>query len=352
LKSWVPNQVFVLSSIGFLVSRSQTHSLQGRLDELSSSYTSYGQFNASASNQDGLASAGVSPQINFLMNKDQAQERWNFYMRGNGSFGRRDQDRENGIVGYDYGQGGTFIGADYQLNDKVYVGGAVSYTYTDASFQGDRGSVSADSYFGHLYTAYAPPKGLNLISSVSFGDHEFDLKRRALTDTARSEPQSKEVNFQSQVSYNIPLKSNFMASPYAALAYSAFWMKGFQEHNSEANLKISDDQTNSLRSTVGVKAKYEKRFTKGVQKANVEANLGWDHEYCDAQSRGINAEWLGSGVPSFQVQGGRISPDTLISGVNLRVSITDPLAVITGYNVAVNPDYVSHGFSAGASLAF
>jgi uncharacterized protein with beta-barrel porin domain len=227
LEKLVPNQVFVLSSIGFLVSRSQTHSLQGRLDELSSSYTSYGQFNASASNQDGLASAGVSPQINFLMNKDQAQERWNFYMRGNGSFGRRDQDRENGIVGYDYGQGGTFIGADYQLNDKVYVGGAVSYTYTDASFQGDRGSVSADSYFGHLYTAYAPPKGLNLISSVSFGDHEFDLKRRALTDTARSEPQSKEVNFQSQVSYNIPLKSNFMASPYAALAYSAFWMKGF-----------------------------------------------------------------------------------------------------------------------------
>jgi uncharacterized protein with beta-barrel porin domain len=101
-----------------------------------------------------------------------------------------------------------------------------------------------------------------------------------------------------------------------------------------------------------VKAKYEKRFTKGVQKANVEANLGWDHEYCDAQSRGINAEWLGSGVPSFQVQGGRISPDTLISGVNLRVSITDPLAVITGYNLAANPDYVSHGFSAGVSLVF
>ena len=156
--------------------------------------------------------------------------------------------------------------------------------------------MSTDSYFGHLYAVYAQSKGLNLISGVSFGDHEFDLKRRALTDTARSEAQSKEVDFQSQVSYNIPLGSNFMVSPYAALAYSAFWMKGFQEHNSEANLKISDDQTNSLQSMVGVKIKYEKRFTKGIQKASVEAHVAWDHEYGDAQSRGINAEGWQRGI--------------------------------------------------------
>jgi len=212
--------------------------------------------------------------------------------------------------------------------------------------------VSTDSYFGHLYAAYAQSKGLNLISSVSFGDHEFDLKRRALTDTARSEAQSKEVDFQSQVSYNIPLGSNFMVSPYAALAYSAFWMKGFQEHNSEANLKISDDQTNSLRSTIGVKTKYEKRFTKGIQKASVEAHVAWDHEYGDAQSRGINAEWVGSGVSSFRVRGGRIDPDTLISGVNLRFLVTKPLSVTTGYNLAANQDYVSHGFSVGVNLVF
>ena len=74
-------------------------------------------------------------------------------MHGNGSFSCQDQDRENEIVGYDYGQRGTFIGADYRLNDKAYMGGAASYTYTDASFQGNRGSLSTDSYFGHLYTA-------------------------------------------------------------------------------------------------------------------------------------------------------------------------------------------------------
>jgi len=352
LETLVPNQIFVLSSIGFAVSRSQIHSLQGRLDDLNSGYTSYGQFNANASNQHRSSLAGVSTQTNFLMNKSQAQEHWSFYMRGNGSFGRQGQDNENEIVGYDYGQGGTFIGADYRLNDKAYMGGAASYTYTDASFQGNRGSLSTDSYFGHLYTAYAPPEGLNLISSVSFGDHEFDLKRRALTDTAHSQPQAREVNFQTQVSYNVPLKSNFTVSPYTALAYSTFWMKGFQEHNSEANLKISDDQTNSLRSTVGIKAKHEKRFTKGIRKASVEANLGWDHEYYDAQSRGINAEWIGSGVPSFPVRGGRVDPDTLISDVNLRLLITNPLSVTTRYNVAANSDHVSHSFNVGLNLAF
>jgi len=166
---------------------------------------------------------------------------------------------------------------------------------------GNRGSLSTHSYFAHLYAAYAQPKGFNLISSLSFGDHEFDFRRRALTDTAQSQPQSKEVDFQAQVSYNVLLKPNLTVSPYAALAYSAFWMEGFQEYNSQASLKISDDQTNSLRSAVGMKIKYEKPFTKGIQKASIEANLAWDHEYSDAQSQGINAEWVGSGVRSFRV---------------------------------------------------
>jgi len=352
LEILVPNQVFTLSSIGLSVSRSQMHSLQGRLEDLNSGYASYGQLNVSTSNQHGPSLAGVSPQINFLMNKDQAQELWSFYMHGDGSFGRQRQDNEHEIVGYDYGQGGTFIGADYHLNDKVYVGGAVNYTYTDASFHGDRGSLSTDSYFGHLYAAYAQPKGFNLISSLSFGDHEFDLKRRVLTDAACSQPQSKEVDFQSQVSYNIPLKSNLAVSPYTGMTYSSFWMEGFQEYNSQASLKIRDDQTNSLRSTVGVKAKYEKRFTKGIRKASVETHVAWDHEYCDAQSRAINAEWVGSQVRPFPVQGGRVDPDTLISGVGLRFLITKSLSITTGYNFSANPDYLSHNFNIGANFAF
>ena len=352
LETLVPNQLFTLSSIGFSVSRSQMHSLQGRLEDLNSGYASYGQLNASASNQQGLPSAGVSPQINFLMNKDQAQELWSFYMHGNGSFGRQRQDNEHEIVGYDYGQGGTFVGTDYHLHDKIYVGGAVSYTYTDASFHGDRGSLSTDSYFGHLYAAYAQPKGFNLISSLSFGDHAFELKRRALIDTARSQPESKEVDFQSQVSYNILLKPNLIVSPYGGVSYSSFWMEDFQEYNSQASLKIRDDQTNSLRSTVGVKAKYEKRFTKGIRKASVETHVAWEHEYCDAQSRAINAGWVGSQVRPFPVQGGRVDPDTLISGVSLRFLVTKPLSITTGYNITVNPDYLSHGFNVGVNLAF
>ena len=350
LEKLVPSQVSALSSIGLSVNRSQMRSLQGRLDDLNSGYASYGELNTSAPKQYGLSLAGISTQTNFLMNED--QDLWNFYMRGNGSFGRQSQDNENEIPGYDYGQGGTFIGADHPLNDKVYVGGAVSYTYTDASFHDDRGSLSTNSYFAHLYAAYAQPKGFNLISSLSLGDHEFDLRRRALTDTAHSQPQSREVDFQSQISYNIPLKPNLTVSPYAGLAYSAFWMNGFQEYNSEANLKINNDQTNWLRSTVGAKVQYEKSFTKGIRKASVETNLAWEHEYFNAQSRGIDAEWVGGGVPSFHVQGGRIAPDTLISGVNLRLAVTNLFSVITGYDIEANRDYISHNFNVGASLTF
>jgi len=71
LETLVPNQVFTLSSIGLSVSRSQMHSLHGRLDDLNSGYASYGQLNASARKQHGLPSAGASTQTNFLMNKDQ-----------------------------------------------------------------------------------------------------------------------------------------------------------------------------------------------------------------------------------------------------------------------------------------
>ena len=157
LETLVPRQVFALSSIALSVGRSQMHNIQSRPEDLNSGYASYGQLNANTSNQHGLSSAGALPQMNFLMNK--AQELWSFYMHGDGSFGRQRQDTEHEVIGYDYGQGGTFTGADYHLNDKVYVGGAVSYTYTDASLHGDRGSLSTDSYFGHVYTAYVQPKG-------------------------------------------------------------------------------------------------------------------------------------------------------------------------------------------------
>jgi len=176
LEKLVPDQVFTLSSIGLSVSRSQIRSLQGRLDDLNSGYANYAKLNASAPTQHGLLSL-------------------NFYIHGNGSFGRQRQDNENEVIGYDYGRGSTFIGADYYLNNRVYVGGAINHTYTDASLHGSRGSLSAHSYFAHLYAAYAQLKGFNLISSVSFGDHEFDLRRRALTDTVRSQPQSREVEF-------------------------------------------------------------------------------------------------------------------------------------------------------------
>jgi hypothetical protein len=52
---------------------------------------------------------------------------------------------------------------------------------------------------------------------------------------------------------------------------------------------------------MGLKAQYEKPFNKGIQKASVEAHLAWDREYCEAQSRAIDAEWVGSAVPSFRV---------------------------------------------------
>jgi len=173
-----------------------------------------------------------------------------------------------------------------------------------------------------------------------------------LIDTARSQPQGKEIDFQSQVSYNIPLKLNFTVSPYAGLTYSSFWMEGFQEHNSQASLEFRDDQVSSLRSSVGVKARYEKPFRKWIRRASVEGHVGWEHEYCDAQSRSINAEWVGSQVRPFPVQGGRVDPDTLISGVSLRFLVTKPLSVTTGYNLAANQDYVSHNFSVGVNLAF
>ena len=326
LEKLVPDQVFALSSVGLSIGRSQTRSLQGRLEALNSGYIR-------------------QPEAS-------VPQRGNFYMHGNGSFGRQRQDNENNVVGYDYGQGGTLIGADYNLGGNIYMGGAFSYTYTDTSFCGKRGSLRADSYFGHVYAVYAQPKGLNLLSSAGFGVHDFDLKRQALVDTAYSRPQGKEIDFQTQVSYNIPLKPNFTISPYAGLAYSAFWINGFQEHNSQANLKIDDDQINSLRSTGGVKARYEKPFSKGIQKASIEANLAWEREYLDSRTQGFNAEWVGSRVPAFRVQGSRIGADRAVGGVNLRLSITNLLSVTTGYNIAASQDDVSHGFSVGVNLAF
>ena len=84
LETLVPGQAFTLSSIGLSVSRSLMRSLLGRLEDLISG--------AGAPKQRGLPSL-------------------NFYIHGNGSFGRQRQDNGNEVIGYNYGRGSTFIGA-------------------------------------------------------------------------------------------------------------------------------------------------------------------------------------------------------------------------------------------------
>ena len=55
------------------------------------------------------------------------------------------------------------------------------------------------------------------MSGVSFEDHESDSRCRALTDTAPNKLQSTEINFQTQVGYNILLK------PVLTVSLSPHW---------------------------------------------------------------------------------------------------------------------------------
>ncbi|GLQ07485.1 autotransporter family protein [Sneathiella chinensis] len=271
------------------------------------------------------------------------------WVRGYGGFG--DIDGDANVDGADYVYGGAAVGADTEIWQNLIAGGALSYTRTHASSNGD---TDVDSYQMAAYGRFQP-NAFYLDGMVGGGLHKTDASRRivvgTLTDTAHADYNSVGLNAGFEAGYDLTPGQGVILTPYAALHYG--WLKrdSFTETGAgAANLTINSDASDSLRSTLGGRVGYVFNTPEGTTIATrVEA--AWLHEYKDTGSE-INAAFAAAPNSGFRIEGADTDRNSARIGAGVTVGLSSDVDLDLSYQGDLSATETAHALSVTARWKF
>ncbi len=202
----------------------------------------------------------------------------------NGSISTGEKDSTSRENGFDFGSQGVTAGIDYRFLDELVIGTAFTYSHFDADFNKSAVNAGGDSkshgYSFSLYgTYYLKNFYLEGMGSVGWNDH--DAKRKIVyptqNRTAKADTDSTQYSFSVGTGYNAEIKS-YTFGPYARLTYFKIDIDGFSETGaSELNLKVKDQNVDSLISALGVRASRSMSWKWGVWSPQLRGE--WNHEF-------------------------------------------------------------------------
>ncbi len=227
---------------------------------------------------------------------DPGSERWGLFLNGVLGFGdRKATERE---VGFDVDSRGLTLGADYRLNDKVVIGGAVGYGSMDADLllatdpldpaallvQG--GNVEVSGVTGTFYLA-SFGENFYFDLAASYGQDSYDLQRQVNyatgpssreVRTALASPDGSHYGGTLGVGYEKASKS-WSYGPYVRVSSHNVKIDGYVESGSVGSLSLEVDPQDyeSLLSIVGFDVSKAASQNWGVLIPQFRAE--WNHEF-------------------------------------------------------------------------
>jgi outer membrane autotransporter protein len=262
---------------------------------------------------------------------DEDFARWGFF--GNAAMNRGDKDATSNDNGFDFDGTVLSFGADYRLQDNLFLGGALGYNDLTADFQAGGGldfqSISASLFGTWLYKESGYVDAL-----VTFGSSETETERLVRYDDAIGSVDriAKGDADGSQLLASIGggwdfARGAFVLGPHVGFNYVESTVDEFDETGAlGANLSIPEQETRSLTGNIGMHLSYTWTPSFGVVVPNVR--LDWVREFED-DAETVNVRFLND----------RFSQDPL-----------DPSTPFAVQNDAPDGEYLS--WSVGASAQF
>ena len=262
---------------------------------------------------------------------DEDFARWGFF--GNAAMNRGDKDATSNDNGFDFDGTVLSFGADYRLQDNLFLGGALGYNDLTADFQAGGGldfqSISASLFGTWLYKESGYVDAL-----VTFGSSETETERLVRYDDAIGSVDriAKGDADGSQLLASIGggwdfARGAFVLGPHVGFNYVESTVDEFDETGAlGANLSIPEQETRSLTGNIGMHLSYTWTPSFGVVIPNVR--LDWVREFED-DAETVNVRFLND----------RFSQDPL-----------DPSTPFAVQNDAPDGEYLS--WSVGASAQF
>jgi outer membrane lipase/esterase len=277
-----------------------------------------------------------------------ASSPWNVFLRGSVILA---QDFSQADVPHsDNNTASVTAGADYRVTDQVLVGVTMSYAHTDATLDDFGSSATVDSYSPGVYASYADGGWFaNFIGRYSYNSYTENRDIAFLSQTANGGTTGNEGLVDLDGGYLFH-SGPWSYGPVAGLQYTHLTVNSYTEQDSNANLAVDEDQSDSLRSRLGGEVRFDGHCCGVTLSPHLTAT--WQHEFMD-QSRGITSQFTQFSGGSFTVRTDSPSQDSALVDLGLDAQVDKTITVFGDYLVqAGQSNYFGQSVQAGVKVSF
>jgi outer membrane autotransporter protein len=272
---------------------------------------------------------------------------WNFYIAGNVVLAQGFS--QNDVAHFDSNTESVTLGTDYRLTPNFLIGLAAGYGHTDVTLDTNGSSATVDTYSPGIYASYAD-HGWNANFSGDYLHNAYTQSRAIsfLGQTANSAPEGNEgvVNLDGGYDFH---HGAWTFGPLAGLQYTHLTVDGYSEGGSVADLTVSSQDTDSLRSRLGGRVSFT--YARCGMTFTPHLDASWQHEFLN-QARGITSQFTGA-VGSFSVQTTNPSRDSALIDLGLDAQINRTVTAFGDYEVQAGQDnYFGQSVQAGVKIGF
>jgi uncharacterized protein with beta-barrel porin domain len=268
------------------------------------------------------------------------QRRFGIWLEGFSQFGN--QGWVDGFGGFNYSMGGTALGVDYALTERLVVGANFGYSYSRINQDDSFGSGVINSLYGSLYGTYFTESAY-LESVLSYGNHGYKNRRRisigSIQRLAESDHDGNAFSVLAEAGY----KFNFekcAVQPFVSLLYSYLNEGSFRESGANSlNMKVDTRETNSVVSELGLRAARPIKTSKGTLVPEVKA--AWQYDF-GVDKRTMPISFAGAPV-GLTIDGRNLSKSSAVVGAGLTFTSKGGITASLQYDAELRSGYNAQG---------
>ncbi|MBV6288667.1 autotransporter domain-containing protein [Pseudomonas aegrilactucae] len=256
-----------------------------------------------------------------------------------------DQDRRNGIDGYDANTNGIAVGADGKLDANTTVG--LAYSNLTSDVKTDRGNKTDVS--GHALTLYGNWTHDNFFvdTSLMYGWNDNESKRYIAGSRAKADYDSEIFGVNALAGYTFQLDRQVVLEPQIGARYANVSIDSYREKGSSAALNVGSQRYEI--GEMGLGARLAGAFDVGVGSLEPEAKLMAWHDFIGDKA-GTTSTFVLGGTP-FTTKGATPARDSYELGLGATYRV-GAWSVGGSYNYLTSSGFDADTFTANVRYDF
>lgn len=266
-----------------------------------------------------------------------------------------EQDRREGVAGYDADTYGFAVGIDSSDNmDDSLIGFSFSYANTEVDSEGTNDTqTDINSYQVALYGSQHFANDTYFSGQLGYAWNDIDQQRRNVAgtagNTARADYDSDQFLAYAEFGQDIEVDRVMTFSPRVLANYQNINIEDYTETGSTANLTVDNDNLNILEFGVGATIDWDLKHRDGsVLRPTVNAEYRYDVMGDEVETTSN----FTAGGGSFKTKGFDPAQSSFNVGAGLEYETTNNWAFSADYNYNFKEDYGAHSAQIRASYKF